>query len=243
MRLQLSLLVVSLCLPAVAAAQSPDPEKSAEKLITPAAQQAIDQGLKWLAGRQNADGSFGPNATRGNAAICGLCGMAFLAGGSTPGRGTYGDRVQRAVDYLLANSQPNGLLCETPLSPITPGPMYSHGFATLFLAECCGMSPRKELRAKLGLAVKLIVDTQNNEGGWRYSGANRTAGRHFGDGLPGDGAAGGAQRGYCRAQEDLRTGGRIRETIGESGWRLRLHAERTGPRLARSPAQRPPSWP
>jgi hypothetical protein len=46
--------------------------------------------------------------------------------------------------------------------------MYSHGFATLFLAECCGMSPRKELRDKLGLAVKLIDTTQNKEGGWRY---------------------------------------------------------------------------
>ena len=168
MRLQVAILVVSLGLPAVAAAQPPDPEKSADKMISPAARQGIDKGLKWLAGRQNNDGSFGPTATRGNAAICGLAGMAFLGGGSTPGRGPYGDRVQRAVDYLLANSQPNGLICETPRLQITQGPMYSHGFATLFLSECCGMSPRKELREKLGLAVKLIVDTQNNEGGWRY---------------------------------------------------------------------------
>ena len=59
MRLQVSLLAVSLSLQAVAAAQSPDPEKSADKMITPADRQAIDQGLKWLAGRQNEDGSFG----------------------------------------------------------------------------------------------------------------------------------------------------------------------------------------
>ena len=168
MRLQVLLLAVSLGLQAVAAAQPPDPEKSADRMISPAARQGIEKGLKWLAGRQNEDGSFGPNATRGNAAICGLCGMAFLAGGSTPGRGPYGDRVQRAVDYLLAKSQPSGLISESPVSPITPGPMYSHGFATLFAAECCGMSPRKELREKLGLAVKLIVNTQNGEGGWRY---------------------------------------------------------------------------
>jgi hypothetical protein len=160
---------MSLCLSAVvAAAQSPDPEKSAEKVITPPARQGIDRGLAWLAGRQNEDGGFGTDAMRGNAAICGLSGMAFVAGGSTPGRGPYGDHVQRAVDYLLARSQPSGLICESPLSPITPGPMYSHGFATLFLAECYGMSPRREFREKLASAVALIITTQNKEGGWRY---------------------------------------------------------------------------
>jgi hypothetical protein len=46
--------------------------------------------------------------------------------------------------------------------------MYSHGFATLFLAECHGMSRRAELHNKLSLAVKLIVNSQNKEGGWRY---------------------------------------------------------------------------
>ena len=92
--------------------------------------------------------------------------MAFMAGGSTPGRGPYGDRVQKAVDYLLSVAQPSGFICEGV--PSTQGPMYSHGFATLFLAECYGMSHRAELHDKLALAVKLIVNTQNSEGGWRY---------------------------------------------------------------------------
>ena len=135
-------------------------------MINPAAQKAIDQGLQWLASRQNDDGSFGLGTQRGNAAICGLCGMAFMSGGSTPGRGPYGRHVERAVDYLLANAQPSGFIVEP--TPTTHGPMYSHGFATLFLAECDGMSKRTELRDKLGLAVKLIVNSQNKEGGWRY---------------------------------------------------------------------------
>jgi hypothetical protein len=46
--------------------------------------------------------------------------------------------------------------------------MYGHGFATLFLAECNGMSKRPELRDKLASAVKLIVTIQNKDGGWRY---------------------------------------------------------------------------
>ena len=46
--------------------------------------------------------------------------------------------------------------------------MYGHGFATLFLAECHGMARRPQLREKLSKAVKLIVNTQNKDGGWRY---------------------------------------------------------------------------
>ena len=149
-----------------ASAQTADPEKTAAEMINPAAQKAIDQGLQWLAGRQNDDGSFGLGAQRGNAAICGLCGMAFMSGGSTPGRGPHGHAVEKAVDYLLANAQPSGYIVEP--TPTTHGPMYSHGFATLFLAECYGMSKRTELRDKLSLAVKLIVNSQNKEGGWRY---------------------------------------------------------------------------
>jgi hypothetical protein len=46
--------------------------------------------------------------------------------------------------------------------------MYGHGFATLFLAECYGTSTRPEVRERLDKAVRLIVNTQNDEGGWRY---------------------------------------------------------------------------
>jgi hypothetical protein len=159
-------MVLFFLLAAPAAAQTTDPEKSAAEMISPATQKATEQGLKWLAGRQNDDGSFGLGSHRSNAAICGLSGMAFMSGGSTPGRGPYGGNVAKAVDYLLATAQPSGFICESPCT--THGPMYSHGFATLFLAECNGMSRRTDLRDKLGRAVKLIVDCQNKEGGWRY---------------------------------------------------------------------------
>ena len=105
-------------------------------------------------------------AYRGNAAICGLCGMAYMSGGSTPGRGPYGERVERAVDYLLAIAQPSGFIVE-PTST-TQGPMYSHGFATLFLAECYGMSQANGPPRKARPGREVIVNTQNKEGGWRY---------------------------------------------------------------------------
>ena len=46
--------------------------------------------------------------------------------------------------------------------------MYGHGFATLFLAQVYGMTKRDDIRRKLSDAIRLIVRTQNHEGGWRY---------------------------------------------------------------------------
>lgn len=149
----------------IATAAEKDLEKSAAKLITPAAERSIERGLKWLAAQQHDNGGFGSGPLRGNAAVCSLAGMAMMAGGSTPGRGPYGGHVNCCIDYLLANAQPSGFIAGPDASS---GPMYGHGFATMFLAECYGMSPRPELREKLSAAVKLIVNSQNKDGGWRY---------------------------------------------------------------------------
>ncbi|HID77743.1 MAG TPA: prenyltransferase [Planctomycetaceae bacterium] len=143
-----------------------DIQKTAAALVTPGAERAIHQGLAFLVSRQHRDGSFGSGSYRGNAAICALGGMAFLSTGSTPERGPYGLNVSRCLDYLLGISQQSGFISAP--SAASHGPMYGHGFATMFLAECYGMSPRPELRSKLRAAVKLIINTQNKEGGWRY---------------------------------------------------------------------------
>ncbi|MEN1678999.1 MAG: prenyltransferase/squalene oxidase repeat-containing protein [Planctomycetota bacterium] len=139
-------------------------ELSPAQLVSPA-EGAIDRGLRYLAGQQRDDGSMGVGYGR-NVAVVGLSGMAFLASGSTPGRGPYGENINRCVDYLLDNTQAGGFI--TVDGATSQGPMYGHGFATLMLAEAYGMSPRAELRDKLAAAIKLIVTTQNDEGGWRY---------------------------------------------------------------------------
>jgi hypothetical protein len=46
--------------------------------------------------------------------------------------------------------------------------MYSHAFASLFLAEVYGMTRRDDVRDALQRSVNLIVACQNEEGGWRY---------------------------------------------------------------------------
>ena len=159
-------LVVPAVFPSAARGQQDDPEKMAAEIITPATDRAIEEGLAFLAARQHDDGSFGSGSYRGNVAVCALAGIAFMAGGSTPGRGPYGENVDRCVDYLLANTAKSGFVMHPGAA--SHGPMYGHGFATMFLAECHGMSLRPDLRDKLNEAVKLIVNTQNAEGGWRY---------------------------------------------------------------------------
>ncbi len=148
------------------AAEPSAAETSAAEWITPAADRAIGRGLASLLAHQHEDGSFGAGAYRGNVAVTALAGLAFLSASSTPGRGPYGDEIDRIVDYLLAHSQPSGFIIAPEAA--SHGPMYGHGFATLFLAETYGMSRRAELREKLARAVRLIVNTQNDEGGWRY---------------------------------------------------------------------------
>ena len=140
---------------------------------------AINASLDWLARQQHADGSFGTNQYTGNVAVTSLAGLAFMSAGHQPGRGRYGEHVTRALRYILRCEDPGipGFL-NNPRAQFH-GPMYGHGFAALFLAEVYGMvnevNLRNELRATLGRAVRLIITSQNAEGGWRYHPHSRDA--------------------------------------------------------------------
>lgn len=135
---------------------------------------AVERGLAWLAAHQNADGSwnakigfklnneYSTTAEGGHVGVTALAGTAFLAGGHTPERGKYADVLSRALDYVLSGVQDDGYVT------MNGSRMYSHAFATLFLAEACGMTHRNDVRAKLQKSVDFIVETQNQEGGWRY---------------------------------------------------------------------------
>lgn len=168
-RRKLVLIAVALTWPLAALAAPPEDavEMSGRTYITSKAQQSIDRALEWLASRQNDDGAFGVGGPyQKNVAVVSLGGLAFLSQGSTPGRGRYGGNIDRCVDYVLAAARTDGFI--SVRNSVSHGPMYGHGFATLFLAEVYGMNRRKDLRPKLKQAVKLIVGTQNDEGGWRY---------------------------------------------------------------------------
>ena len=134
-----------------------------------ALQDAVAGGFTYLKGQQNLDGSVGDRG-RGrygkHVGITALCALAWMADGHLPGRGEYGEQVDRALEFVLAHSTETGLLA----ADTSHGPMYGHGFATLFLGEIYGMNPQdKRVRDALVRAVDLIIGTQNDEGGWRYN--------------------------------------------------------------------------
>ncbi len=141
------------------AAQANDAE------ITPELRVAVKTGLAWLADQQAGDGSYGSLSHYGpHVGITGLAALAFMMDCNTPGRGPYGEVVDRCLTFVLNHSSESGLLA----AETSHGPMYGHGFATLFLAEVYGMTPRPEVRETLRKAIRLIITTQNDEGGWRY---------------------------------------------------------------------------
>lgn len=143
--------------------------------ITPRLDAAIPRGMAALAAMQNEDGSFGDSRWGRSVAITGLSCLGFMADGHLPGRGAYGDTVLRGLRFVLNNCAENGLIAAEAAN----GPMYGHGFATLFLAEIYGMTGGtitdrgEELGQKvheaLVRAVRLIQATQNDDGGWRYN--------------------------------------------------------------------------
>ncbi|MGN6628180.1 MAG: prenyltransferase/squalene oxidase repeat-containing protein [Tepidisphaeraceae bacterium] len=131
--------------------------------LTAQEQAAVDKGLEALARRQESDGSFGTSMGR-HVGISSLCAMAFMQAGNLPGRGKYGAVVDKTVNFIVNSAQESGLICADSLSP----PMYGHGFATLFLGEVYGMTGDERVKEKLQKAVKLIEQSQNDQGGWRY---------------------------------------------------------------------------
>jgi hypothetical protein len=135
--------------------------------------EAVARGLRVLARNQEADGSWQAMIGRKvhmtyrgrvgpHVGVTALACMSFMAGGSLPGRGPYGENVARGLDFILAHTRENGFIYARGSR------MYSHGFATLFLAEVYGMTRDRRVREKLTEAVNLIVSGQNAQGGWRY---------------------------------------------------------------------------
>ena len=159
-------------------AQQPGKEEAKEVgKISNESRLAIAKGLKYLANQQHKDGSWGTDRFKGNLGVTSLVARAFLDCGHLPGKGKYGKELSKTVEYIIHsetkkyNGRPSpGLFINS--KPILHGQMYSHGFVTLFLAEVFGSVEDKEIRDKirepLKRAVKLIIRSQNREGGWRY---------------------------------------------------------------------------
>jgi hypothetical protein len=145
------------------------PAFAAEEPVAPQTEAAIDRGLKYLADKQEKEGTWHTNLGP-SSAVTSLAAMAFLARGHVPGQGPYGDKINLAIDYVVAHQMPNGLLSASN------GTMYDHGVSTVMLCEAFGMvdeTRKPRLEAAIAKAAKVILDAQKipqgpHQGGWRY---------------------------------------------------------------------------
>ncbi len=143
---------------------------------------SIGRALEYLAKRQRKDGSFESGEMSGNVGITSLCVMAFLAKGYTPGRGPYGETINRGIDFVLDHrNDRNGLLLGLPRRS-SHGPMYGHCISALLLSEVSGMvdaERQKRIDVALADALQVILAAQRikkdrkHAGGWRYQATSR----------------------------------------------------------------------
>ena len=126
----------------------------------------IKGALKWLASKQAPNGAWGSTDMEQQypIAITGYALMAFQAAGHLPGEGEYGKNVSLGMQYLIDSIASDGLMGNKNNGQY----MYGHGVATIALAELYGQTKSPTARVKLDKIVKVIVSSQNNEGGWRY---------------------------------------------------------------------------
>ena len=141
--------------------------------MTAESERAIENALKYLAGCQLPSGAWVYSNVGPNVGVTSLALLAFLATGNVPEQGEYAPVLDRGINWILANAQPSGLIHYA--DGASHGPMYEHAAATLMLSEVYGMSERPEIAAAIQAAVRVIVNAQNSEGGWRYQPFSRDA--------------------------------------------------------------------
>lgn len=135
-----------------------------EVRVEPEIAEVIRGGLKYLAGQQLPNGSWqDASHAHWTTALTGYALMAFMASGNLPNEGEYGPVVASGQQYLLDALQRDG-----KFAPVSGQYMYGHGIATLVLAELYGQTQSAAIRPKLEQAVRVIIQSQNAEGGWRY---------------------------------------------------------------------------
>jgi hypothetical protein len=145
---------------------------------------AIERAFAWLIQQQNPDGSF-PTIPSGQPAVTSLCVMAFLSDGHQPGSGAYGERMNRAIDYVLQCQQPSGLFSLGVPQPqhvhmgYSHTATYNHAIAGLMLSEAYGQVDsrraakiEKAVNAALQMTGRIQVEPAKrngqDHGGWRY---------------------------------------------------------------------------
>ncbi|QDU97481.1 Pectic acid lyase [Lignipirellula cremea] len=143
---------------------------------------AVARGLRWMAMHQLEDGRWslhdfrhvagcncrGTGATHNDAAATSLVLLPFLGAGQSHLVGNYRDTVSQGLRWLVDHQDPNTGNLGGP-SRDNSG-VYAHGQATIVLCEAYAMTGDDKLRHAAEKAIEHILNTQHQDGGWRYYG-------------------------------------------------------------------------
>lgn len=131
-------------------------------------EQAIEQGLTWLAKHPLPNGVYGLGSEEGHVGISSIAGLAFLGAGSMPNEGKYGQQLDRILTFVLKSQDDAGGFAQDSTAA-----MYSHGYGTLFLTQVYALTDdaalRDRLREPIIRALAFTEKAQNPQGGWRYT--------------------------------------------------------------------------
>jgi hypothetical protein len=113
--------------------------------------------------------------------MTGLALLCYLGRCETPDSPFYGDNVMKGILYLieLQKKNPQGFFCEKPEAISSA---YEHGIATYALGEMytlarMGSKSLPGMREAFEKGVQLIIEHQNEKGGWDYYTKNAMEGK------------------------------------------------------------------
>jgi squalene cyclase len=119
-------------------------------------ERAVTNALSWLRDHQLENGSW---AGQEPVAMTGLALLAYLAHAEVPGSGPYGDTVTRGLKFLIAAQNDRGVFSRN---------VYAHAIATYAVSEAFTLTRIVELRTSMEKAVQVIIQGQQDRGGFDY---------------------------------------------------------------------------
>jgi len=136
--------------------------------ITAGERAAVTRGLKWLASKQAADGSWPAHkAGSDRCGVTGLAVLALLASGSDEAAGSYRGNVVKALAWISGRQTAGGRIGKKGDFPYGEGDYWSHAVSGLALAEAAGMQKGSKFKVAASRAFDYSLRTyQLKYSGW-----------------------------------------------------------------------------
>jgi HEAT repeat protein len=140
-----------------------------QKKARPEVRKAIENGLAWLVGAQDAKEGFWDSDLHGggqiyDAGVTGLALWAFLSAGHTDTDNAHATTVRKGLDYLLQVQDVDGIV-----APRTTTSFQTlHACAGIALAEAWLLTGNPRYAHAVRAAVDFVEAAQNPGAGWRY---------------------------------------------------------------------------